>query len=128
RVEPLADAVTEERLAMVSFSQAPSGVSVGETAEVTLSLAAGDEGLLLPNAALQQHDGRTGVWRVQDERLSFVPLTVGMQGADGRVQVNAAEGAALAEGDRVVHYSQGALKPDTRIRIVEQLMTTGSGQ
>ena len=40
RVEALADAVTEERLAMVAFDALPAGASVGEMAEVTLQLPA----------------------------------------------------------------------------------------
>jgi HlyD family secretion protein len=128
RVELVADAVTEERLAMVAFDAPPAGVSVGEMAEVTLALPASDEGLLLPNAALQQHEGRTGVWRLADGGLAFVPVQAGVQGLDGTVQVTPAAGAALAEGDAVVLYSQGVLKPDARISVVEQLLPAGSAK
>ncbi|MDI3509414.1 MAG: hypothetical protein PWQ61_179 [Betaproteobacteria bacterium] len=125
RVEPLADAVTEERLAMVAFDAPPAGVSVGEMAEVTLALPASAEGLLLPNAALLQHEGRTGVWRVQDGGLAFVPVKTGAHGLAGMVLVKPADGAALAEGDRVVLYSQTALRPDTRISVVDPLLPSG---
>jgi HlyD family secretion protein len=128
RVELLADAVTEERMAMVAFEIAPAGVSVGEMAEVTLALPASVEGLLLPNAALQQHEGRTGVWRVQDGGLVFVPVSTGAQGLGGSVLVAPVDGAALAEGDRVVLYSQTALRPDARIRVVESLMPAGGAK
>ncbi len=128
RVEPLADAVTEERLAMVAFDAPPAGVSVGEMAEVTLALPASAEGLLLPNAALQQHGGRTGVWRVQDGGLAFVPVNTGAQGLDGTVLITPAGGDTLARGDRVVLYSQSALQPDTRIRVVEQLLPAGGAK
>lgn len=128
RVELVADAVTEERIAMVAFEVPPAGVSVGEMAEVTLALPASDEGLLLPNAALQQHGGRTGVWRLADDALAFVPVQAGIQGLDGRVQVTPAGGAALAEGERVVLYSQGVLKPDTRIRVVDVLLPAGGAK
>jgi HlyD family secretion protein len=128
RVEPLADAVTEERLAMVAFDAPPAGVSVGEMAEVTLALPASAEGLLLPNAALQQHEGRTGVWRVQDGGLVFMPVKTGAQGLGGMVLVAPADGAALAEGDRVVLYSQTALQPDARIRVVESLLPAGGAK
>jgi HlyD family secretion protein len=124
RVEALADAVTEERLAMVAFDALPAGVSVGEMAEVTLQLPATAESLLLPNAAVQQHEGKTGVWRLQDGALAFAPVTLGVQGLDGRVQV--LEG--LAEGDTVVLYSQSALKPGARIAVVEQLVPAGAAK
>ena len=124
RVEVLADAVTEERLAMVAFDALPTGVSVGEMAEVTLALPATAEHLLLPNAAVQQHEGKTGVWRLKDGTLAFAPVTLGVQGLDGTVQVL----KGLNEGDTVVLYSQGALKPDARISVVEQLVPAGGAK
>jgi len=122
RVEPLADSVTEERLAMVAFDALPAGVSVGEMAEVTLQLQATAESLLLPNAAVVQHEGKTGVWRLKDGGLAFVPVTLGVQGLDGTVQVI----TGLDEGDTVVLYSQTALKANARIAVVEQLLPAGA--
>ena len=124
RVEALADSVTEERLAMVAFDALPAGVSVGEMAEVTLALPATAEHLLLPNAAVQQHEGQTGVWRLQDGALAFAPVALGVQGLDGTVQVL----KGLNEGDTVVLYSQSALKPDARISVVEQLVPAGGAK
>ncbi|MBW8315059.1 MAG: efflux RND transporter periplasmic adaptor subunit [Thiobacillus sp.] len=122
RVEPLADSVTEERLAMVAFDALPAGVSVGEMAEVTLQLPATAESLLLPNAAVVQHEGQTGVWRLKDGALAFAPVTLGVQGLDGTVQVI----TGLDEGDTVVLYSQTALKANARIAVVEQLLPAGA--
>jgi HlyD family secretion protein len=64
RLELLADAVTEERIAQVAFTTAPQGVSVGELAEVTVQLPASAPGLLVPNAAVQRQAGQAGVWRL----------------------------------------------------------------
>lgn len=128
RVEPLADSVTEERLAQVAFERLPAGLSVGEMAEVTLELPAPPAGLLLPNAALQQHAGQTGVWRVQEGRLGFVPVRTGAQGLDGQLLVRPVADGALAEGDAVVLYSQGALRPDARIAVVDQLLPAGGAK
>jgi HlyD family secretion protein len=124
RVELLADSVTEERLAMVAFDTLPAGLSVGEMAEVTLTLPATAESLLLPNAAVVQHEGKTGVWRLTNGTLAFVPVTLGAQGLDGAVQVL----SGLDEGDTVVLYSQSALKPDARIAVVDQLVPAGGAQ
>jgi HlyD family secretion protein len=124
RVEPLADSVTEERLAMVAFDALPAGVSVGEMAEVTLQLPATAESLLLPNAAVVQHEGQTGVWRLKDGALAFAPVTLGVQGLDGTVQVI----TGLDEGDTVVLYSQTALKANARIAVVEQLLPAGGAK
>jgi HlyD family secretion protein len=128
RVEPLADSVTEERLAQVAFDALPAGVSVGEMAEVTLALPATAESLLIPNAAVQQHEGKTGVWRLQDGALAFVPVTLGVQGLDGTVQALGPKEGGLNDGDTVVLYSQGALKANARITVVEQLVPAGGAK
>ena len=57
-------------------------------------------------------------------RASFAPVTLGVQGLDGTVQVL----KGLNEGDTVVLYSQGALKPDARISVVEQLVPAGGAK
>ncbi len=124
RVEALADSVTEERLAMVAFDALPGGASVGEMVEVTLQLPATAESLLLPNAAVVQHEGKTGVWRLKDGTLEFAPVTLGVRGLDGTVQVI----TGLVEADTVVRYSQSALKPGARIAVVEQLVPAGAAK
>ncbi len=124
RVEALADSVTEERLAMVAFNALPAAASVGEMARVTLQLPATAESLLLPNAAVVQHEGKTGVWRLNGGALDFAPVTLGVQGLDGSVQ--ALDG--LNEGDTVVLYSQTALKPGARIAVVAKLVPTGAAK
>jgi len=126
RVELLADSVTEERLAMVAFDALPTGVSVGEMAEVTLALPATAPSLLLPNAAVVQHAGQTGVWRLANGGLAFVPVVLGTQGLDGTVQVLGPKQGGLSEGDTVVLYSQSALKPGARIAVVDQLVPAGA--
>ena len=128
RVEPLADAVTEERLAQVAFDAVPPGISVGEMAEVTLQLPASERGLLLPNAALQTQAGNRGVWLHQDGGLRFVALRTGASSLDGMVQVAPLEPGALQEGDAVVVYSQKALAADTRISVVDELVPAGANR
>jgi HlyD family secretion protein len=128
RVEPLADAVTEERLAQVAFDEVPPGISVGEMAEVTLQLPASEAGLLLPNAALQTQAGHRGAWLHQDGGLRFVALRTGASSLDGLVQVTPVEAGALQEGDAVVVYSQKALEADTRISVVDELVPTGAAK
>lgn len=51
----------------------------------------------VPGRALLSRDDRLGVWRVEDGRVSFAPLSVGMQG-----DVFAEVLAGVAAGDRVV--------------------------
>ncbi|MFO7606716.1 MAG: efflux RND transporter periplasmic adaptor subunit, partial [Desulfurivibrionaceae bacterium] len=118
RVEPMADAVTEEILAKVVFEEMPSPLPpVGELAEVTITLPALPAAPVIPNAAIKQIDGETGVWRIIDGDLRFTPVTLAVSDLDGNVQVR--EG--LEVGDRVVLYSANALNGRSRIKIVDEI-------
>ena len=120
RLELLADAVTEERLAQVAFAVPPPGVSVGELAEVTVQLPASNEGLRLPNAAIQRQAGQAGAWKLgTDGKPAWVPVTLGASGLDGTVRVDS-EG--LADGDRVVQHSQKPLQAGMRVQVVDALV------
>lgn len=122
RLEPMADVVTEETLAKVVFDQVPAPLPpIGELAEVTLDLHALAEMPAIPNAAVQRHGDRPGVWRIKDGRLDFVAVSLGRSDLDGRVQV--LEG--LKVGDRIVVYSEKALGPNSRIRLVESIPGAG---
>lgn len=118
RVELQSDSVTEERIAQIGFAAIPAGVTMGELAEVTLQLPALAPSLLVPNAAIQRHGGKTGVWGLQDDRLTWLPVRVGQHSLDGQVQ--ALEG--LRPGQRVVVYSAKALTEDARIQVVDTLV------
>jgi HlyD family secretion protein len=128
RVELLADAVTEERIAQVAFTTAPTAAprvsaSVGELAEVELQLPETAAALLLPNASIQRLQGQTGVWRLSEGKPAFTPVRLGTSSLDGRVQV--LEG--LRAGDSVVVYSQKALTEGARVQVVDALVKTAAG-
>lgn len=118
RVEPKADAVTEEMLVKVVFAQVPAPLPpIGELAEVTIDLPALPEGPAIPNAAVQRQGTRLGVWRVTDDKPAFAPVRLGRADLDGRVQVL----DGLSAGDRIVVYSEKALGPDSRIHVVDRI-------
>jgi HlyD family secretion protein len=117
RIELLADSVTEERIAQVAFTEPPPGISVGEMAEVTLQLPATAPTLLLPNASVQRQNGQTGVWRLNADRPEFAPVELGARSLDGQVQVL----KGLRQGERVVVYSEKALKAGARVKVVGAL-------
>lgn len=131
RLELLADAVTEERIAQVAWASPPTGVSVGELAEVTVQLPTSSKGLLLPNAALQRQAGQSGVWRLNAaNRPEWVPVRVVASDLDGRVRVDAVaatsgEPPALADGDRVVLHSQKPVQAGMRLQVVDALVPGG---
>lgn len=118
RVEPLADAVTEEILAKVVFdSRLDPPPSLGELAEVTVALPDLPAGPVIPNAAVRNRNGEPGVWQAEGGGLRFAPIRLGAGDLDGRVSVR--EG--LAAGARVVVHSARSLTPRSRIRVVAQL-------
>jgi HlyD family secretion protein len=118
RVEPKADAVTEEALAKVKFDTPPESLPpVGELAEVTVDLPALPASPVIPNAAIRRDGGQAGVWLVVNGDLRFTPVKLGTADLDGRVQVR--EG--LKSGDRIVMYSEKTLTARSRIKVVEQI-------
>ena len=119
RVEPLADAVTEEVIAKIGFAQPPARLPpLGELAELTVALPALPARPLVPNAAVHRVEGRLGVWVVEGMRdLRFVPLRLGAADLEGRVQVL----DGLDGGERVVVYSHKPLKAGSRIDVVERI-------
>lgn len=118
RVEPLADAVTEEMLAKVAFDKIPEPLpAVGELAEVTVVLPALAAAPVIPNAAIQRIDGQLGVWQIKDGDLSFTPISLGDADLEGQVQVR----NGLEVGETVVVYSAKALSAHNQIDIVAQI-------
>jgi len=119
RIEPHADAVTEEVLAKVEFAQRPQTLPpIGELAEVTVALAAQKSMVVVPNASVQRVDGRLGVWVVEDDSLRFIPVKTGATDLEGRVQIL----QGLSGGERVVVYSHKALEANSRIKVVDRVV------
>lgn len=118
RVEPRADAVTEETLAKIGIDEFAGGLPpIGELAEATVRLPAHRPVPTIPNAAIHHERGGPGVWRVVDGDLRFVAIRTGAADLDGHVQV--LEG--LAQGDRIVLYSEKALTSRSRVRIADMI-------
>ncbi|MDZ4142055.1 MAG: efflux RND transporter periplasmic adaptor subunit [Methylotenera sp.] len=118
RVEPKADAITEETLAKVSFNSQPEPLPpVGELAEVTVDLPALPATPLIPNAAIRRESGKVGVWQIMEGDLHFSPIKLGASDLNGYVQVR--EG--LKKGDQVVTYSEKILTARSRIHVVDHI-------
>ncbi len=121
RVEPLADAITEETLAKVVFDALPIPLPpIGELAEVTIILPSLLPKPTIPNASLVRVAGELGVWALDGStnKILFKPVKAGAADLEGNVQI--LEG--LQAGDRVVVYSQKPLKAMSRIKIVDKLV------
>lgn len=118
RIEPLADAITEEILAKLVFDDLPDPrPPIGELTEVTVTLPVLEEAPVVPNAAVHLIDGRLGIWQVRDEELHFTPVSLGIADLDGQIQV--LEG--LESGDQIVVYSENALHKHSRIQVVDHI-------
>lgn len=118
RVEPKADAVTEEMLTKVTFDNTPEPLPpVGELAEVTVDLPAIPATPTIPNAAVQHEGNKVGVWQIVGGDLRFASVTLGVSDLNGYVQVR--EG--LKNGDQVVTYSEKALTARSRVHLVDHI-------
>lgn len=124
RVEPVADAVTEEVLARIDFDRLPEHLPpLGELAEITVSLPELPARPIVPNAAVHRVDGALGVWTVDDGgALRFTALRLGRADLDGQVQVL----DGLSGGERVVVYSRKPLSAGSRIEIVDRVQGSAS--
>lgn len=121
RIELLSDSVTEERIAQIAFDSQPKDVSVGEMSEVSLRLPSLAQALAVPNAALRQRAGKTGVWVLANDQLRFAAVNVGTSGVDGKVQI--LEG--IKEGDEIVVHSERDIDERSRIKVVAALFKPG---
>ncbi len=123
RIEPLADPVTEELLAKVVFEYPPEPLPpLGELAEVTVTLPRTEAAPVVSNASIKRRNGQTGVWRVEANELRFARVEVGESDLEGRVQIL----QGISVGDEVVLYSEKELNEQSRIRVVERLVSGSS--
>lgn len=122
RVEAISDNITEERLAHITLDALPTGLSIGEAAEVTLQLPSTPPSIVIPGAAIKVHEGRSGVWRMDGGNIRFVPVRKGASSPQGLVQIL----DGLNAGEAVVVYSQKELAPGTRIRVVDALVDSSA--
>ena len=118
RVELQGDSVTEERIAQINFMTFPSGLVLGELAEVTLQLAPTASSLIVPNAVIKRQGEQTGAWILVENTPKFVVLRLGQTSLDGRVQVL----AGLSINDRIVAYSEKEINAKSRIEAVPSLV------
>ena len=118
RVEPVADAVTEELLAKVVFESLPDPLpAMGELAEVTVDLPTLPPAPAIPGSSVLRDKNTLGVWVVEGGTIEFVPVELGAGDLDGLVQVR----KGLRAGQTVVSHSASTLTTRSGIKIVDHL-------
>ncbi len=121
RLEPMADAVTEEMSAKISFDHIPLQTPpIGELAEITVKLPTLDSVLVLPNPSIKRIDGQIGVWQIDQGELRFQPVKLGASDLDGFVHV--LDGLSL--GSQIVVFSEKALTTSSKISVVKNIAGT----
>ncbi|NDY84057.1 efflux RND transporter periplasmic adaptor subunit [Orrella sp. NBD-18] len=121
RIEPMADAITEEMSAKISFDKPLTTLPpVGELAEITVMLPEQSSTLVVPNASIKRLGGKSGVWEIKNGNLNFASVKFGAADLSGTVQV--LEG--LNTKSQIVVYSEQALTPKSRIRVVDHISGT----
>lgn len=88
RIALESDRVTEERRVFVRGDNPPPQVYLGEQVEIWITVARVDEGLFVPEAAVQGYDGRHGtVWTVESGRLARRTVEFGHRTEDARLEI-----------------------------------------
>lgn len=101
RIDIEGDRVSEERRVYVKCEQCPATFHLGEQAEVFITVAVLDKGLLVPENDVRSFDGTKGeVWTVENGRLARRMLTFRYRTMDSRLEVAGGlpDGAKVALG------------------------------
>lgn len=117
RVDIISDAVTEERIINVSFTDVQHAANIGEYAEVTIRLPELSNAQSIASAAIKRVDKQDGVWVLQEGKVAFKPVKIGVTTMDGRTQI--LEG--LDAADTVIVFSWQALRPGLKVKVVPAL-------
>jgi HlyD family secretion protein len=106
RIDIESDRVSEERRVYVRCETCPADFHLGEQAEVLITTATLARALLIPELAVDELRGSTGVvWTVEDGRLRRRAVTFGERTLDGRLEI----AGGLPQGARAVTRLAGGL-------------------
>lgn len=113
-LSPLADPASRSYAMRLSILGDTEGVALGMSAVVS-ALRAGEQGIIVPLAALLAQDGEPGVWLVRaDHTVTRVPVAIGEARGEG-VRVH----SGLEAGQRIVVAGASLLHEGQKIRFDE---------
>lgn len=111
------DRVTEERRVYVKGESPPPRVFLGEQVEAWITVAALDEALLVPEAAVQGFNGRAGrVWTVESGRLAQRTVEFRHRTDDARLEIV----GGLPKGAEVAASIGAGFREGRRARLVRE--------
>jgi RND family efflux transporter MFP subunit len=115
-IEPQAQSATRTRRARLSLAETPPALRLGTAISVTLraAITARTE---LPLSALQEVDGKTQVWVIDEQTRKVNPRAVNVisRSADRFVL-----GSEIKPGEKVVSAGVNSLKPGQEVKINEE--------
>ena len=112
------DRVTEELEVDVAFARPLKEFRLGEQAEVYIVTGSRSGALAVPAGALARRGGKPGVWRVAGGKLSFVPVTTGIEDRRNLTEIV----AGMKDGERVAWAAPAEMakfKPGMKVRAAE---------
>jgi multidrug efflux system membrane fusion protein len=115
-----ADPASRTFAVRIAIGAAPTA-RLGMTADVSMSAPVGDAGLVVPLAAVAQHNGATTVWIADKITSQVMPRRVTIDRfEESGVRVK----AGLKPGDLVVVAGVQFLQPDQKVRLETQSVAT----
>ena len=97
RIGRQVDRETREFVVDVKVTKLPENWAIGQRAEVFINVDSRQRVLTIPQLCITRRKGRPGAWSIEDERLRFIPLKLGLL---GKSEVEVLEG--LRVGMKVV--------------------------
>src|SRR5918993_4233350 len=117
RVAPVLDPATRTASIEIEIPNTDNRLKPGMYARISLTVEERKNALVAPKSAVIDFENKRGVWVPNEERRAqFVPVTLGIEGAD-QIEVV----AGLKEGDRFVTTGAAAVRNN------DQLIIAGEG-
>lgn len=117
RLDIQSDSVTEERTVNIAFESSTDGVSLGDLAEVTIALSPVTSAIYVPTGTVKTINRQTGVWIVEEGKVTFKPVELGVSTIEGKTQIL----KGLQENSKVVIVSPVELKEGMKVRVEDSL-------
>lgn len=114
-IEPQAESATRTRRARLTLAETPSAFRLGTAISVTLSSAIQPR-IELPLTALQEVDGKTRIWVIDEQNATVSPRDVNVVSRTDATMVLA---SGVKAGERVVSAGVNSLKPGQKVKLDE---------